>query len=232
VAKYSVVIPTYNESENISKLIETISSSVDDCKIIVVDDDSPDGTAEIAEDAAEDVEQQVDVIVRYDESGLSSAILRGFNHSDAHYVGVIDADLQHPPQKLNKIISELEDASDIVIGSRYIEGGSIEGWTLQRKLISISAVALAKPILPGVSDPISGFFMLDKSVIDDVDLDVQGYKLITEILVKGDWEQLSEIPYTFRDRENGESNFDKKEILHYLSLMKSLYSYQIRSRVF
>jgi dolichol-phosphate mannosyltransferase len=224
----SIVTPTYNECENIKLLIEGISQVMSGCKyeIIVVDDNSSDGTGEIAKELSRDY--PVKILVRNGKFGLASAILTGFEHARGNLLGVIDADLQHPPEYLLEFVKAIEqDEYDIAIGSRYTNGGGIEGWSKKRLLTSKVAVLLAKPLAGKVRDPMSGFFFLKRSVIEGVRLNPTGYKLGLEILVKGNYNKVKEIPYTFKPRKNGASKLNKNEILSYLRLLKDLYLYKI-----
>jgi dolichol-phosphate mannosyltransferase len=223
----SVVSPTYNERENISLLIQRISQVLSGRKyeIIVVDDNSSDGTIEVAKELAKD--HPVKTLVRNGKFGLASAILKGFENARGSIMGVIDADLQHPPEYLLKFVNAIEQGDcDIAIGSRYINGGGVEGWSKKRLLTSKLAVLLAKPLAKTVRDPMSGFFFLKRSVIEGISFNPIGYKLGLEILVKGNYRKLKEIPYCFKPRKNGASKLNKKEILSYFSLLKDLYSYK------
>jgi len=226
--KISVVIPTYNEAENIKKLIPKIDEVLKnyDYEIIVVDDSSPDGTAKIANRLSK--QYPVRVLKREKKLGLASAILYGFKNANGDVLGVIDADLQHPPEYMKEFIRAIEDGYDIAIGSRYVEGGRIEGWSWTRKMISKGAIMLAKPLIRGIKDPISGYFFLKKNVIDGIEFNPTGYKLSLEILVKGEWERVKEIPYIFKKRRVGKSKLDKREIFKYLKLLTHLYKYRIK----
>jgi len=220
----SIVSPTYNESENIRLLIERISQVMSgrEYEIIVVDDNSPDGTEGVAKELSK--KYPVKVLVRNGKFGLASAILTGFEHARGNILGVIDADLQHPPEYLLEFVKAIEQSGcDIVVGSRYTNGGGIEGWSKKRMLTSKVAVLLALPLVRGVRDPMSGFFFLKRSVIEGVRLNPTGYKLGLEILVKGNYNKVKEIPYTFKQRKNGASKLNKTEVLSYLRLLKDLY---------
>jgi dolichol-phosphate mannosyltransferase len=227
----SIVSPTYNESENIRLLIERISQVMSGRKyeIIVVDDNSSDGTVEIVKELSK--KYPVKVLVRNGKLGLASAILTGFEHAKGNIIGVIDADLQHPPEYLLEFVKAIEKGGyDIVFGSRYTDGGGIDGWTRKRLLTSKVAILLAKPLVKGVKDPMSGFFFLKRSVIEGVRLNPTGYKLGLEILVKGRYGRLKEVPYTFKRRRNGASKLNGSEILSYLSLLKGLYMHKFWKR--
>jgi len=227
--KISVIVPTYNEAENIKRLIPMIDSVLKDYdyEIVVVDDNSPDGTAVVAKKLAE--MYPVKVLVRDRKRGLASAILYGFMNASGDVLGVIDADLQHPPELLSEMAKKIKDGYDIVIASRYVEGGGIEGWSFHRWLISKVAILLARP-LTNVKDPMSGCFLLKRKVIDGVNFNPTGYKLLLEILVKGNYEKVAEVPYVFRERIHGQSKLGIGEILRYICLLLRLYAYKIRGR--
>lgn len=222
--KISIIIPTYNEKENIGKLIPVISKTLEgyNYEMVVVDDDSPDGTAEIVEGLSSKYPIRV---LKRNERGLASAILYGFRHAEGDILGVIDADLQHPPEYMKEFICAVNDGYDIAIGSRYIEGGRIEGWSKTREIISRMAILLSKPIHNSVKDPLSGYFFLKKNVIEGVNFNPTGYKLSLEILVKGNYKKVKEIPYTFKVRENGDSKMGLGEIYKYLHLVGHLYKH-------
>jgi dolichol-phosphate mannosyltransferase len=162
----SIIVPTYNEAENIGELIERIETSLKglDFEVIVVDDSSPDGTAEIAEELGR-AYRNVKVIKRPRKMGLASAALEGMREAKYRLIAVMDADLQHPPELLPKLLERAKEGYDIVIASRYVEGGGVEGWSFWRRLISRGATLLAHTLLPktrGVKDPMSGFFCVQK----------------------------------------------------------------------
>ncbi|MFP4045649.1 MAG: glycosyltransferase [Candidatus Aenigmatarchaeota archaeon] len=216
---YSVVVPTYNERENVEELVERISSSLEnmDYEIIIVDDDSPDKTWELAGKLAES-RNDLRVIRRRKEKGLATAVVRGFEEAKGERLAVIDSDLQHPPEKLRELYEALDD-NDIAIGSRKVEGGGIEDWPFYRKIISKGAELIGKVFVKEVrevKDPLSGFFALRREVIEDVELDPEGYKILIEILVRGEYNDVEEMPFTFVDREKGESSLGLKQNWNYL----------------
>jgi len=215
----SLIVPTYNESENIKTLVERVHKSLSDYnyELIVVDDNSPDGTAELAKSLSS--KYPVRVIVRTNERGLASAVVAGFKQAKGDILGVIDADLQHPPEFVPNLIKGVKEGADVAIASRYIKGGAIEGWTLKRKIISLGAKLPANVLLTAarkIKDPLSGFFLFRKQVIEGTELSPTGYKILLEVLVKGKPARVVEIPYTFRERERGKSNLTAKEQINYL----------------
>jgi len=206
----SIVVPTYNESENIPVLLEEVDNSLGsiDFEMVIVDDDSPDGTAELAEGMKKEY-PFLRVIKRENERDLATAVIEGFKNSRGEILAVMDADLQHPPEKIREMLDEIKNGADIVVGSRYIPGGEIEHWSFKRKFYSKGARAIAYLLLPksrSVKDPLSGFFMLRKEVLEGTELNPMGYKILLEILIKGNYTTTKEVPITFRDRERGESS--------------------------
>ena len=164
----SLVIPTYNEKENILKLIKQIQLEFKknniSGEIIVVDDNSPDGTGKFVE-LLKSKQKNLEVIHRKSKLGLSSAVLEGWKISKGNILGVMDADLSHAPEKIKELFWSIKKGEvDFTIGSRYIKGGKIKGWNLKRKLMSKFATLLARAYTK-VKDPMSGFFMIKKSCI-------------------------------------------------------------------
>ncbi len=229
----SVIIPTYNESQNISGMLDSVSRSLPiglKAEIIVVDDSSPDGTGDIASEYAKSVRSSmmyVSVIRRPSKMGLSSAILEGVRAASGEMVLVMDSDFSHPPQTVPRMIKELQNAKcDIVIASRYVSGGSISGWTIKRKLMSKGATKIAQYGLGvEVKDPMSGFFAFKRHIINDVNFDAIGYKMLLEILVKTKGVRVKEIPYTFTNRRAGSSKVDSSVVYDYLRAVCKLYRF-------
>lgn len=222
----SIIIPTYNEVENIPILIERISEvfSQSDIRgeIIVVDDDSPDGTWKKAEELSEEYDN-LRVLRRTDKRGLSSAVLDGFEIAKGRIIGVIDADLSHPPEKIPELIEPIMNGeADMTIGSRYIDEGGIEKWPVLRKLSSKIATLLVLG-LTRVKDPMSGFFFIRREVIENKKLNPLGFKIGLEILVKGEYKNVIEVPIIFADREYGESKLGGAVVLEYLVQLSNLY---------
>jgi len=224
----SVIVPTYNERDNIKSLIERIGKSLshDNYEILVIDDNSPDGTAGVAESMSEDY--PVRIIRRPGKSGLASAVVEGIENSEGNIVGVIDADLQHPPELAAKLAGAIIEGNDIAVASRYVQGGGIDNWSLFRKIASKGAILLARP-LTNVHDPASGYFFLNKEVVMGIDFKPAGFKILLEILVKGKYRRIKEIPYTFSEREKGKSKLGLGEYTSYLKLLYSLYLFRLKS---
>jgi len=228
----SLVIPTYNEKENLPKLVEGISKACKGMKIriVVVDDNSPDGTGNVAESLKRKYKDFY-ILHRIGKKGLGSAILDGFEKCSGDIVGVIDADLSHPPKIIPKMIEALKD-KDMVIASRYVKGGGThESWSPFRKLVSKSAILLIRP-LTDVKDPMSGFFLVKKSLINKTKLEPTSCKICLEILVKCKIKNFEEIPYTFINRKKGRSKImNTKDISRYVIHVIKLYVFKIKNLV-
>ncbi len=226
----SIIIPTYNESKNLPLLVEGIFSSLNtdeiNAEIIFVDDNSPDGTGEVAEELIKKF--PIKVIHRAKKLGLGSAVREGFALSTRPVLGVMDADLSHDPSILNNMIYALDEC-DISVASRFKTGSSVEKWVWWRKVLSEIGVFLTKG-LTGTKDPLSGYFFLRQSVIKDVPLETQGYKILFEILVKGNYEKIKEFPYQFRMRKHSTSKLDWKEHWLFLKQVIRYTIYQIRNK--
>ena len=230
----SIILPTYNESKNICGILEHIQKSIPrDLKVetIVVDDNSPDNTAKMAEDYFYSIKEKtshtINVIKRKAKDGLSSAILTGIQEAAGNTIVVMDSDFSHPPHIIPKMIDTLKQTGcDIVIASRYIKGGSIQGLPFKRKLMSKVATKIAKKGLGVKShDPMSGFFAFKKNIIDGLKFDGIGFKILLELLVKTKGVKVEEIPYTFTDREFGSSKLDTSIIFDYCKSVWKLYKY-------
>ncbi len=221
----SLVIPTYNEAENIPIIIDKIFSVLRqncvDGEVIIVDDDSPDRTWEIAENLKS--KHNIKVLRRLDKKGLSSAVIDGFKMASGEIIGVMDADMSHPPEKIPELLGPIiSNKSDFVIGSRYIEGGGIENWPVHRRVSSkIAAVAVRG--LTDVRDPMAGFFFFRRGVIEGLRLSPHGFKIGLEIIVKSRCKNVTEVPIIFRDRRYGESKLGLSVILEDLRHIARLY---------
>jgi len=188
-----------------------------DYEIIIVDDDSPDGTWMKAKELSKTY--PVKVIRRVNERGLASAVLRGFREASGDIIVVMDADLQHPPEVIPNLVRKAYEGYDLVVASRYVRGGGIEGWSMYRRLVSKGAIFLARFILPEarrVRDCVSGFFLVKRSIVEGVKLNPMGFKLLLEILVKCRPKLICEVPFTFRSRSRGESKLGYMEYINYL----------------
>jgi dolichol-phosphate mannosyltransferase len=220
----SLVIPTFNEANNIGPMLQQLSAILGATfggayEIIVVDDDSPDLTWEVAQKLTTRY-PELKVIRRRDERGLSSAVVRGWQAARGESLGVIDGDLQHPPEIIAALWRELAGGADIAIASRHIIGGGVSDWSLFRRIVSRFAQVLGLLILPAtvgrVSDPMTGFFILRRDVIQGVALKPLGYKILIEILGRGKVRSIAEVPYVFRERVDGESKLTSQVYVDYI----------------
>lgn len=234
------MIPTYNEAENIGELLARIRSSLEEVRggyeVIIIDDSSIDGTADLAERVGRELGIPVRVIVRRGVRGLASAVARGFREAHGEFILVIDADLQHPPEKIREMLSRaVKENLDLVIASRYIEGGGIEGWGMHRRLLSRLASMVARILIPrarGIRDPLSGFFLIRRSSIMNMDLDSieshgRSFKILLEILVKGRIEKVAEHPYIFSPRKRGRSKLGLMESIEFIKQVMELSEYRL-----
>ena len=211
VPRISVILPVLNEAENLVRIIPLLEKTLNETgrsyEIIVVDDDSNDGTEAVLAglSAQRAVSGTFAVIKRRWKVGLSSAVVDGFNAARGSVFGVLDADLSHDIAIIPDLIRALDrDDAAMAIGSRYIKGGGIDDtWPLKRRIISKTASLMARPITK-VRDPLSGFFFFKKELLNGVKLKTTGFKICLEILVKARCRQYAEIPYTFTDRKVGE----------------------------
>jgi dolichol-phosphate mannosyltransferase len=228
--KLALVIPTLREAANLPGLLADVRSVLDlvgtGYEIIVVDDDSRDGTEEIVS-AISLEDPRVRLLVRKGERGLSGAILYGWRHTDASVLGVMDADLQHPPELLPALVSAILAGNDMAIGSRYIAGGRLGKWNPVRKFLSAAAVWATWPIQrPGIraKDPMTGFFLVRRECIDGIDFQPSGFKLLLEILVRGRLRSVLEVPLAFGSRSRGTSKANFKVGWDYAKLLARLYA--------
>jgi len=221
----TIVVPTYNEAENIGRLIREITKSMensgykDNFEILVVDDDSPDGTClEVRRLAEKD--RRIRCLLRRNKKGLATAILRGIHWARGEYVVVMDADFQHPPEVVPKLVeTAIRTGADIVVASRYTRGGGVSGWSRLRLLMSKTAILIARILVPGArstSDPMSGFFLVRKSVVEEEKLNPRGYKILMEMLEKLSYSKVVDVPYVFRNRLAGKSKLGARTIIDFL----------------
>jgi dolichol-phosphate mannosyltransferase len=248
VVTFSIVIPTYNESENILGLISEIEKKLPTShftEIIIVDDNSPDGTGKLVENYIKEEKAKyekenssnvrnytVKIVHRTAKNGLIPAILDGVKKSSGTYVLIMDADFSHPPEVIPKMMREVAlNPNSIIIGSRFIEGGKVVGWPQRRKILSMGASSLARLGLnvKRVKDPMSGFFALPRELIQNISIDTKGYKILLEILVKNKEIPIKEIPYTFTDRQSGKSKMNYNVIVNYGEAIWQLYKHGQKS---
>ncbi|MEQ9359424.1 glycosyltransferase [Coleofasciculus chthonoplastes] len=221
---FSLIIPTYKEAKNLAKLVEQLSRLLDsqlagDYELIVVDDDSPDDTWKVAQELTADY-PQLRVMRRIEERGLSTAVIRGWQVARGEVLGVIDADLQHPPELLLQLWSQIQGGVDLAVASRHVEGGGVSDWSIIRRFLSRGAQMIGLILLPGVigrvSDPMSGYFMVRRNCLVDRPLNPLGYKILIEVLGRGKIPEIGEVGYVFQERQVGESKVTWKQYVEYL----------------
>lgn len=225
----SIVVPTFNESRNVLKLVNEIGRALTTFSYeIVFVDDSTDSTPEILKQLVL-LNPHIQFEHRERERGLATAVVRGFQLAHGEVIAVMDADLQHPPELLIEMFRAIESGADIVIPSRFIPGGSDGGLNIFRKVVSATARHIGKRMirsLRSINDPTSGFFMFRYHVIEQATLKPIGWKILIEILVRGRYQKVIEIPYLFQAREVGESKMSIKEqwnyLLHLIRLVKAV----------
>lgn len=225
----SVVVPTYKEVANLKELkerLESVRQAFSAFEWIIVDDNSQDGIEEWYANLDEESRRWIRLIVRQNERGLSTAVLRGFSEAKNEILTVMDADLSHPPEKIPELCQMLSQA-DMVIGSRYVKGGQVEeGWTLFRWINSKVATLLARPFT-SAKDPMSGFFALRRESFLAADaLSPIGYKIGLELIVKAKLQKVKEVPIFFADRKRGQSKLNLGEQLNYLRHLRRLANYK------
>lgn len=220
----SLVIPTYNESENLKKIIEKVSELLEGAipnryELIVVDDNSPDCTWKVALELTSKY-PQLRVMRREKERGLATAVIRGWQIARGEILGVIDGDLQHPPETLWQLWAEMERGADLAVASRHLEGGGVSNWNFLRRFLSRGAQIVGLILFPEaiarVSDPMSGYFMVRREAIAEIDLDPIGYKILIEVLGRGKIRWIGEVGYVFQERLQGESKVSWKQYLEYV----------------
>lgn len=232
----SIVIPTYNEKSNVHLLMEQIKTAlagITEHEVLFVDD-SDDETPQILNELNR-VYRNMSYIHRMKEKGLASAVVCGFGMARGDVLAVMDADLQHPPQLLADMYRAIEGGADIVIPSRFIEGGGDEGLSPVRKFTSLAARLAGKMLLKSlckVSDPTGGFFMLRREVINVEKLRPVGWKILMEVLVMGTYTRVTEVPYSFGKRHADESKISVKATLQYVAHIFSLIARSERERRF
>lgn len=236
---FSLIIPTYNESKNLEKLVEVLSQILNsywkgDYELIIVDDDSPDRTWQVGLELMPHY-PQLRVMRRQQEKGLSTAVIRGWQASQGEILGVIDGDLQHPPETLINMLNEMQNGMDLVVASRHVEGGGVSDWGFIRRLLSRGAQMLGLIILPNVigrvSDPMSGYFMVRRSAIANCLMNPLGYKILIEVLGRGNVDKVAEVGYVFQERKEGESKVTWRQYVDYIMHLLRLRSRGRISRI-
>src|SRR5215472_14350505 len=221
----SVVVPTFNERDNVGKLYRKLEAVLTDVawEVVFVDDNSPDKTWEVVRDLARQ-DSRIRCIRRVGRRGLSGACIEGILASSAPYAAVMDADLQHDETQLPKMLALLQGGqAELVVGSRYVEGGSAASFNSQRAGFSAFATSIARRVLGvAVADPMSGFFMIRRDKFEELapKLSTQGFKILLDIVATAEGKlKTVEVPFTFGTRQHGESKLDSMVALDFLGLV-------------
>lgn len=224
-ADLTVVIPTYNERDRLAELVTQLFAAAGAAglalELVVVDDNSPDGTGALADELARSY--RVRVVHRAGKLGLGTAVVAGFGAAGADIVGVMDADFSHPPALVPVMFAAFrKTGADVLVASRYVRGGSTPNWPFKRRLLSRVACLLARPLSP-IRDAASGFFLIRRTIAQRVTIKAGGFKICLELIVRAWPTTLVELPYRFDDRELGESKMSTREAAGYLVQLKDLY---------
>lgn len=227
-ASLALVIPTLREARNILPLLRRVRVALDSCavayEVIVVDDESGDGIEEILAGVSAG-DPRVRLIVRHGERGLAGAVVRGWAETSATHLGVMDADLQHPPELLPQLWAAMNSGADLAVASRYASGGSLGGWKAGRHLISRIAIWMTLPVQRSglrARDPMSGFFIVRRECLESIALQTSGFKILLEILARADLRSVVEVPFTFGRRYAGSSKAGIRVACDYLWLLVRL----------
>jgi dolichol-phosphate mannosyltransferase len=221
----SLIIPTYNERENIESLLQQVYVVLKETgrsfEVIVVDDDSPDGTWQVVQEM-QSAYPSLHVLRRTHERSLARAVLRGWQEAQGAILAVMDGDLQHPPETLALLIEALEkQGGDNAVASRHVRGGGVSEWHIFRRGLSWGATLAASWMLPGtlttVRDPMSGYFALHRSVIEGCTLKPEGYKILLEVLARGHYQTVIEVPYIFIERRQGHSKLGLRQYREFVT---------------
>ncbi|MEO7192891.1 MAG: polyprenol monophosphomannose synthase [Vicinamibacterales bacterium] len=229
-AELTIVVPTYNERDGIQELVralfEATTAAGIELELVVVDDNSPDGTGALADELARTY--RMHVVHRAGKLGLGTAVVAGFAVASADVLGVMDADFSHPPRLVPDMLAVFRATqADVLVASRYVPGGSTPNWPFKRRLLSRIGCLLARPLSP-IRDAASGFFLIRRSIARGVEIKAGGFKICLELIVRGTAVRLVEIPYRFDDRELGESKMSMREAAGYLVQLKDLYTVKQR----
>jgi len=226
----ALIIPTLREAAGLPAVLERARYALNAVpipwEIVVVDDDSGDGTEEIVRQA-ERRDPRIRLLVRRRERGLSGAILHGWRSSRASLLGAMDADGQHPPELLPRLIEQIRAGSDLAIASRYARGAALDGWSPLRRRISRASVRVSWPLIAAPirpRDPLSGFFLVRRSCVEGVAFRTSGFKLLLEILVRGRVRAVSEVPFAFGARGSGRSKAGVRVAWDYVHLLAGMYA--------
>jgi dolichol-phosphate mannosyltransferase len=224
----ALAIPTFNEAGTIGAVLERAAAALHAAgipfELVVVDDGSSDQTAEIVRGFAAR-EPRVRLLARTGERGLASAVVRGWQSSPASVLGVMDADLQHPPELLPELWRAIAGGADLALASRYAPSASLGSWSVTRRVLSVLGIWMSAAALPKgrrVSDPASGFFLVRRDAVSGMPLAAQGFKLLLEVLVRGRIQRVAEAPFQFGVRQAGKSKGSAKVLVDYFALLWKL----------
>jgi dolichol-phosphate mannosyltransferase len=226
-----MIVPTYNERDRLAELVTALFVATGragvELELVIVDDNSPDGTGQVADALA--VERRIRVVHRAGKLGLGTAVVAGFAVATADTVGVMDADFSHPPALVPRMLAVFrESGADVLVASRYIAGGSTPNWPFKRRMLSRLGCLLARGLSP-IRDAASGFFLIRGDIARGVHIKAGGFKILLELIVRGKPSRLVELPYRFDDRELGESKMSLREAAGYLVQLRDLYGLPRRS---
>jgi dolichol-phosphate mannosyltransferase len=224
-----MVVPTYNERDRLAELVAAVFAAADAhhlaLEMVIVDDNSPDGTGALADELA--TRYRLKVVHRAGKLGLGTAVVEGFQAASASVVGVMDADFSHPPALVPVLFAAFQKANaDVVVASRYVPGGSTPDWPFKRRLLSRTACMLARGLSP-IRDAASGFFIIRGDIARTTSIKAGGFKICLELIVRSGARRLVELPYRFDDRELGESKMSMREASGYLVQLRDLYVRQL-----
>lgn len=228
----SLVVPTYNERKSLEELLPRLDKVApglgEHLELIVVDDNSPDGTADYAGSYKPESEMTVLVVKRAGKFGLASAVIEGWRAARGELLGVMDADGSHDETILPAMVEALtRTPAEVAVGSRYVSGGGMGDWPWFRQVISRVACVLGGVLCP-VRDVTSGFLVFRRDVLEGVSLDPIGFKIGLEVMVRGRYRTFTEVPYVFTDRKKGRSKLGSREVIAYLVQLSRLLVYRYR----
>lgn len=230
VADFTIIIPTFNEAESIRRTVNHVENIIAgrDSEILIVDDNSSDGTLDIIRDLSHTY-PNVHVLVRLKDHGLSQSYVDAFQYASSPVIITLDADGQHPPEMILQLYQVIQDGNDIAIASRYMEGGGMPHVPMHRRILSWGATKLAQFFFPNITDSGSGFFAFRTDVIYRAPLEPRGFRMLFEILGKGKWTTAKEIPYTLNVRSGGASKLKMSTVMDYLKQLWGLLKYSIHT---
>jgi len=231
-ADLTVIVPTYNERPRLAELTAALFDATARAglalQLVVVDDNSPDGTGALADELART--RRMTVIHRAGKLGLGSAVIEGFQAAGADVIGVMDADFSHPPSEVPAMYAACRaSGADMLVASRYIPGGSTANWPRRRRWLSRLGCLLSRPLTP-VRDATSGFFFIRRATALDVTIEARGFKIALELLLRARLGIVAEAPYRFDDRQQGESKMTLREGAGYLRQLAHFYVGMLSAR--